>query len=205
MIAAGPAFVVLAVLAAACVGTDNTTVTRSRDSATSTTTAPPSTERGTIAPPTVSTTVPPALRQTHDLPSVDAAFRHRMDALWRAIVDDRPDEATESFFPLSAYLRVKAVRDPAADWQSRLVAAYAADIHQLHDELHPSASAGAIEPEAAVPEHAAIWVVPGRESNKLGYWRVYGTHLRVGTSTVEIRSMISWRGEWYVVHLRPIS
>ena len=48
-------------------------------------------------------------------------------------------------------------------------------------------------------------VEPGEEGNKLGYFRVYGSHLRFsvdGTErTIDVTSLISWRGEWYVVHL----
>jgi len=59
-----------------------------------------------------------------------------------------------------------------------------------------------------VPERRARWVEPGEEWNRLGYWRVYGSELRVEaggrTHTIAIRSLISWRGEWYVVHLNAM-
>ena len=57
-----------------------------------------------------------------------------------------------------------------------------------------------------VPMEAARWINPGQEGNQLGYYRVLKSTLRYekpdGTAgTVAITSMISWRGEWYVVHL----
>ena len=47
---------------------------------------------------------------------------------------------------------------------------------------------------------------PGREGNKVGYHRVLRSKLRFKLAsgkerTLELTSLISWRGEWYVVHL----
>jgi hypothetical protein len=47
---------------------------------------------------------------------------------------------------------------------------------------------------------------PGKEGNRLGYFRVLRSTLRFrlvnGTERAfELTSLISWRGEWYVVHL----
>ena len=51
----------------------------------------------------------------------------------------------------------------------------------------------------------ATWINPNVEYNKLGYWRVYGTKVRYSVNGVQnsfvVQSLISWRGEWYVVHL----
>jgi hypothetical protein len=54
----------------------------------------------------------------------------------------------------------------------------------------------------------ARWVEPGEEYNKIGYYRVFGTRLRGEadghTVTVDVASLISWRGEWYCVHLSGV-
>jgi hypothetical protein len=47
---------------------------------------------------------------------------------------------------------------------------------------------------------------PGSEGNKLGYWRVTRSKIRYANAageekTLELTSLISWRGEWFVVHL----
>jgi hypothetical protein len=47
---------------------------------------------------------------------------------------------------------------------------------------------------------------PGSEGNKIGYWRVLRSKLRYADAegnqqSLEITSLISWRGEWYVVHV----
>jgi hypothetical protein len=59
-----------------------------------------------------------------------------------------------------------------------------------------------------VPHGSARWVEPGEEWNKLGYFRVFGSKLRFevdGTAdSFDVKSLIAWRGEWYVVHLSAI-
>jgi hypothetical protein len=153
---------------------------------------------------------PPAadLPQTHDRPEASgAAFDARVAALWAGIVADDPARAMPFFFPLGAYRQVKDVADPEADWKHRLVAAYAHDVHALHARLGDNAG-GATLLGIDVPEAHARWVEPGEEYNKLGYYRVFGSRLRYTagdqTRSVEVKSLISWRGEWYVVHLSAI-
>jgi hypothetical protein len=155
---------------------------------------------------------PSLMPQTRDRPLASgAAFSSRVTALWDAIVVDDPDRALAFFFPLGAYRQVKDVANPAADWSRRLIAAYTHDIHALHAQV-VSASHGdgaAIQfLGLEVPEERARWVEPGEEYNKIGYFRVFGSRLRyqVGglTQAFDVKSLISWRGEWYVVHLSAI-
>jgi len=151
---------------------------------------------------------PGTLPQTRDRPrSSDPAFAARAKALWDAIVADDPDVATPAFFPVEAYKQVKAIASPEVDHKRRLLAAFARDIHRMHERLEagPGHASGATFVELDVPSERARWVDPGEESNKIGYWRVYGTKLRYQAagrpSTFDVASLISWRGEWYVVHL----
>ncbi|HEX4448361.1 MAG TPA: hypothetical protein VH044_16560 [Polyangiaceae bacterium] len=151
---------------------------------------------------------PASLPQTHDIPAASGpAFEARRDALWDAIVKDDPDKALPFFFPVGAYQQVKDVTDPAADWKHRLVAAYRRDIHALHARL------GAAPEDAKLialdlPAARARWVEPGEEWNKIGYYRVFGSKLRYSVAGEErafdVKSLISWRGEWFVVHLSAI-
>jgi hypothetical protein len=60
-----------------------------------------------------------------------------------------------------------------------------------------------------VPESRTRWVDPGEEYNKIGYFRVFGSKLRYedgpgSPKSFDVKSLISWRGEWYVVHLSAI-
>ena len=146
-----------------------------------------------------------ALPQTHDEPKGGGEiFDTRARLLWDAIVADDPELAMPFFFPAAAYEQVKAIAHPLADWRRRLVANYTRDIHALHAELgaHPG-DARFLRVE--VPSGRARWIEPGEEGNKLGYYRVFGTKLRFEDGgrerTFDVSSLISWRGEWYVVHL----
>jgi len=143
-----------------------------------------------------------ALPQTHDKPRVDTdAFNARVQTLFDGIVHDDPERAMPFFFPLAAYQQVKAIAKPERDWQRRLVAHYARDIHALAKDVGPAARFVRVE----VPS-SGRWVEPDEEYNRIGYYRVYGTRI-IWTAAdgkekaIRISSMISWRGEWYVVHL----
>jgi hypothetical protein len=148
------------------------------------------------------------LPQTGDKPAASSpALDARVALLWGAIVKDDPDVALPSFFPLGAYQQVKDVADPASDWKRRLVGAFRRDIHALHATLGDSADRARFL-SFDVPEARARWVEPGEEWNKIGYFRVFGSKLRYeldGTARAfEVKSLISWRGEWFVVHLAAI-
>ncbi len=171
-------------------------------------TAPLATPRVAAVATTTTTTVDPGtLPQTHTLPSTaDPVFQAHVQALWAAIVADDPALALPFFFPRAAYLHVKTLANPGADYQNRLIAYFNLDIHAAHRLLGadaPAAQLGAL----AVPTARAVWVPPGAEANRIPYYRVYGTRLQYtegGRSrSFGIFSLISWRGEWYVVHLGP--
>ena len=130
-----------------------------------------------------------------------------MNALWEAIRQDQPELGLPFFFPKSAYLQVKAISDPATDYQNRLIANFEQDVHTLHAQLGPNAASAQFV-GITVPDDQAVLVQPGEESNKLSYWRVYGTTMQYQvdgqTGSLPVTSLISWRGEWYVVHLGAI-
>jgi hypothetical protein len=166
------------------------------------------TEEGSTKPEPTQTPPTPELPQTRDMPVAGGApFEGRAALLWQAIVKDAPDVAMPFFFPVGAYQHVKDVGDPAADWSHRLVAAFRHDIHTLHTRLGADAE-GATFLSLAVPQDHAKWVEPGEEWNKIGYYRVFGSKLRYEVSgqthSFDVKSLISWRGEWFVVHLSAI-
>ena len=147
---------------------------------------------------------PGRLPQTTVLPSSSTArFRARMAALWRGIVEDSPRAAQSVFFPESAYEQVKQIPNAAADYRNRLLANYGADIHAAHVLLGRGAS-GARLVAVLVPRQWA-WITPGYCYNRVGYWHAPGSRLvyrrRGRILSFGIFSLISWRGEWYVVHL----
>jgi hypothetical protein len=163
----------------------------------------------TTTVPTTTTTDPGTLPQTRGEPVADGVqFNSGVNDLWSAIVTDDPYVAMPFFFPRSAYLQVKAISNPGGDWQNRLVAAYARDIHSLHLNLGTNAAQAQLA-GIDVPQSQAEWITPGVEYNKIGYWRVYGTRVRYTINgmahSFAVASLISWRGQWYVVHLSSIS
>lgn len=147
---------------------------------------------------------PGALPQTTALPSAGTVrFRARMAALWRGIVDDSPAAARPAFFPRLAYRQVKQIADADADYGDRLLANYAADIHAAHVLLGRTAASARLV-GVRVPKQWT-WIPPGYCYNRVGYWHAPGARLvyREGgrVRSFGIFSLISWRGEWYVVHL----
>ncbi len=170
---------------------------------TTATSSAPATTTTTEAPTTTSTTVDPGtLPQTTVRPSgADPTFLARIQLLWQAAVTGDPTVALPAFFPEAAYLQVKAISNPDADWHQRLIRLYDSDIASVHRRVAGHAASFV---SVVVPDAAATWVRPGAEYNKGSYWRVYGTvvHYTVDgqAATFPIQSLISWRGQWYVVH-----
>jgi hypothetical protein len=198
-------------LLAACAYPAGSTSASSSDRAVPTATTSRLAPRQATAAPALSSSAartpdPGSLPQTTARPSgSDPQFTKRMLALWAAMVtgDAAPGG---SFFPLGAYLQVKAISNPAADYRNRLVALYDLDIRALHLRVGTGATLLGVD----VPDRSATWVTPGQEYNKGSYWRVYGARVRYRTAAGKdgsfgIFSLISWRGQWYVVHLGPIN
>ena len=146
------------------------------------------------------------LPQTEALPSTESpSFQRRLELLVEAIRTDEPEVALPAFFPVLAYAEVKAIAKPERDWQHRLVGAFTRNIHEYHQQLGEAAS-GAELRGIEVSESNTKFMKPGSEGNRLGYHRVLRSRLLLKTADgsereLEITSMISWRGEWYVVHL----
>jgi hypothetical protein len=138
------------------------------------------------------------------LPSSSSlVFQARMAALWRGITRDDPAAAMPAFFPRSAYLQVKAVPDSGSDYRDRLLRNFRLDVEAAHALLGPGASTARLL-AVRVPREWA-WIVPGYCANRVGYWHAPGSRLvyrqHGRTRSFGIFSLISWRGQWYVVHL----
>lgn len=166
-----------------------------------------STTTTTAAPTTTTTTTVPvgALPQTRALPpAITPALTRRMRALLEGVATGSVVPAIAAFFPVQAYAKTKIYVDAAHDWRTRLIPEFAADLAALHRALDPRG-----EPLRllgyAVDEAEATWVLPGEEFNKGPYWRVYDTVVAYGIGSERgsfvVNTMISWRGQWYVVHV----
>ena len=131
-----------------------------------------------------------------------------MQDLWLGIVNDDMAYATKAFFPLAAYLQIKAISDPGPDYAYRLIEHYTMDIEAAHNLIFSQGN----NPKflyVATPNNNAAWIVPGYCYNKLGYWHLPGSRLVYSVNgvvhSIGIESLISWRGVYYVVHLGAIS
>jgi hypothetical protein len=146
------------------------------------------------------------LPQTEERPSVSSQrFMQRMQRLADAIMTGNVERARDTFFPLVAYAQVKDVEKPERDYRFRLMAHFERDVREYRKALGRDAER-AVFLGVTVPEERAQWMKPGKEGNRLGYFRVLRSQLRFRLPTgkeqsLELTSMISWRGEWYVVHL----
>jgi hypothetical protein len=143
-----------------------------------------------------------ALAQTSVLPKTSGtAFNNAVHDLWLAVTTGDPDYAKPAFFPEKAYEQVKAIADPESDWQGRLWLDFTLDLAAVHKLVKP----GATLVKVTAPTQYEQWIPAGACYNSTGYWHLPGSRLvyREGgvTHSFGIASFISWRGDWYLIHL----
>jgi hypothetical protein len=131
------------------------------------------------------------------------AFHAMMIDLWLAVKTGKASLGRMAFFPVDAYKQVKAIVDPAADWQSRLWDDFAADVKAAHALLGRDARRAKLVTMLVAGSQAA-WINPGVCANRIGYWHVAESRMVYRLHGQErsfgVASLISWRGVWYVVH-----
>jgi hypothetical protein len=142
------------------------------------------------------------LPQTSALPKTSAAaFDNAVHDLWLAVATGNPGYARPAFFPEKAYEQVKAIADPESDWQGRLWLDFTLDVAAVHKLIKP----GATLTKVITPTGYEQWIPAGACYNSTGYWHLPGSRLvyREGgvTHSFGIASFISWRGDWYLIHL----
>lgn len=147
------------------------------------------------------------LPQTEERPLPDSpALVQKIALLTQAILKDDPSLALPAFFPVVAYEQVKDIAKPARDWKLRLVAAFERNIHEYHRAIGADVQTLRVV-GLEIPDSGVRWMKPGSEGNRVGYFRVLRSKLRLETDrgkslAFEVTSFISWRGEWYIVHLK---
>ena len=142
------------------------------------------------------------LPQTSAFPkTASTAFSSAVHDIWLAVTTGDPDYARPAFFPEKAYEQVKAIADPAADWENRLWYDFTLDLAAVHRLVRP----GATLTKVVVPAQYAQWIPEGACYNSIGYWHVPGSRLVYRqdgvTHSFGLASFISWRGDWYLIHL----
>ena len=129
------------------------------------------------------------------------AFNNAVHDLWLAVTTGDPDYAKPAFFPEKAYEQVKAIADPAADWRARLWYDYTIDVAAAHQLVGGDAHLVTV----VAPVQYATWIPVGACYNDIGYWHVPGARVEYRKDgrleSIGVASMISWRGDWYLIHL----
>lgn len=178
------------------------------------TTAPPSQPTvprhpTTTATSPATTTIPPGqLPQTTAEPGFGPRLTTPMQTLFESIVQGSSALGRTVFFPKGAYVSMKhgILPDPASDYQNRLIAFFDLDLGAYHSALgSPPSAAHLVKVKA--DRSLAQWIAPGTCENNVGYWHLPGTRLVYSQNGIiksfRVASLISWRGQWYVVHLGP--
>ena len=124
--------------------------------------------------------------------------------LWLAVTTGKASLALPAFFPEAAYTQLKAIAGPASDWENRLWYDFTLDVAAAHAEV----GHGATFVRVIAPSELAVWVSPGACYNSAGYWHLPGPRVVYEqggeTRSFGIASLISWRGDWYVVHFGAV-
>jgi hypothetical protein len=149
-----------------------------------------------LRPPDPANKMRPPLTST----DLDERAAHLLDAIAR----NDPSAADDFFFPKAPFIPLKEVGDPAR-YFDQLLGTYHRDIRTLHAAQKDWTGAAFVSFELGT---APTWVAPGKEYNRIGYFRTFGGKLRyrIGEKSKEIAvsTIISWDGRWYVTHLLPI-
>lgn len=181
-------------LLSSCNNNPHTTTTSSSTTSTSVTTT---TMNSAILPQTT-------LKPSSNSVQFNTEIRH----LWQGIQNGSTKEARVSFFPRQAYVKLKAISDPNYDYTHRLIDHFRLDLMAAHALLGPNPKTANLL-YVKVPSYYATWIKPGICYNKIGYWHVPGSRLVYEQNhqirSIGIASLISWRGQWYVVHLGAVS
>jgi hypothetical protein len=128
----------------------------------------------------------------------------RASHLFLAITGGDAALADDFFFPKEPFLVLKDVSDPGR-YHRQLVAAYHRDIAALSRQRRSWDGARFVSFALGTEPK---WVAPGKEYNKIGYYRTFRGKLRYAIAgrehVIEVGTVISWAGRWYTTHLLPL-
>jgi hypothetical protein len=137
-------------------------------------------------------------------PLTSGDLEERAAHLLEAVAKNEPALADDFFFPKAPFIPLKDVADPGR-YFDQLLATYHRDVAALRAERKDWSDVAFVSFELGTPP---TWVAPGKEYNKIGYFRTFGGKLRYRagdkTKEISVSTIISWGGRWYVTHLSPI-
>jgi hypothetical protein len=131
-------------------------------------------------------------------------LQRRAKGLLDAIAADDPSLADPFWFPKEPFVPLKDVKNPGKYWET-LHHSYGADVHELHRKRKSWDGVAFVRFEVG---STPTWVDVGEEANHIGYYRSFRGTLRYaapgGEGAIEVHTLITWQGRWYVTHLRKI-
>ncbi len=146
------------------------------------------------AAPSDDTNLPPASSD-----ELTARAKHLLEAVAR----DNADLGVDMVFPREGYAAARDAADPGKAWDVKVVAAFRRSVHNLHRRSKGIEHAQFVSFELG---HAVMQVTPKKHEWKRPLWRVQRSKLTYTvdgrTQRIEVGEMTSWRGNWYVTHLR---
>jgi hypothetical protein len=134
-------------------------------------------------------------------PKDSPELQERARQLFDAIVKGEPEGADPFWFPRDPFVPLKDVKDPGKYWD-QLHRTYGSDVRKFHRKRKNWDGATFVRFDlGSTPK----WVPPGKEANKIGYFRSFHGKLRYragqGESEIDVHTVISWQGRWYITHL----
>ncbi len=137
-------------------------------------------------------------------PTEGPELQDRAKGLLDAVIHDDPKLGDPFWFPEAPFIPLKDVKGPDKYWQ-QLHRTFGADVHALHKKRK---SWDGVAFEKFEIGSKPTWVKPGEEGNKIGYHRSYRgkLHFTVDgkSESLEVRTIITWQGRWYITHLSKI-
>lgn len=152
------------------------------------------------APPAPAVTAPPVELTP---PANDADLAARAKHLLEAIVQDNADLARDILLPRDAYLKNRDIKDPGKVWETKVFVPFQKAVHRAHRSHQGLGRAIFVSVELG---HDIVSVPPRPKEWKYDVWRV--SHSRIVYSLdgsvmhLELGELTSFRGAWYVTHLR---
>ena len=156
--------------------------------------------QGKAAPPAAAAA--PRDEENPALPPLESDdLSARAAQLFEAIKTGKAELGDPFFFPREPFIPLKDVDDPGR-YYKQLLSAYHHNIRDLHETRKSWDGAELVSVKIV---EAPRRIPPGHEWNKIGYFRTRRAVLEYAVQGrhrfIEVHTLISWDGRWYVTHL----
>lgn len=132
-------------------------------------------------------------------PDLTTRGRHLLEA----IAQDNPDLATDILFPRDAWSNAREGQDPTKQWDDKIKPAFVSSVHYWNKHTKDIGRAQFVSFEIG---KTVQQITPKKKEWKKPLWEVKHGKLTFSIDGqqkhIEVLEMVSWRGAWYVTHLR---